>query len=279
MFATSACRGREGEAGATDPAKQGEPAKSHAGDEGAETPDDPNLPPAEKLLARHVEAAGGADKIAAIESVYSEGTTDTGKQKLIGTGKTWWKRGKFYVEVDMPGVGPSWMGYDGKTVWMDDPVYHLRKLEGAEAADALQSESSMFPGHDWQKYYSEAKTLGSVDIDGHRYWEIELTSKTGSDLIMGFDAETGLLHHYKGKQTVPGGEMPYETVIEEWREVGGYKFPVKHRNTVAGLVELTEVTGKLEINVAVDESKFGYPSEKTSVPADPSLQPPVTLPP
>lgn len=278
VFVLAACPSHEGE-GAGDPATQLERSKSGGGSS-SPTDSEPaktNLPAAEELLARHVEAAGGADKIAAIETIYAEMTTDTGEQKLVGTGKMWWKKGgKFYVEVDMPGIGPSRMGYDGTTMWMDDPVYHLRKLEGVEAADAIQSEASMFPAYDWQTYYSAAKTLGSVELEGRKYWEVELTSKQGSDLVLGFDAETGMLHHYRGKQTVPGGEMPYDAKVLEYREVGGYEFAVKHVNSVAGLIELTEVTTKLEINVPIDDSKFGYPSDKEVVPADPSLQPPVT---
>ncbi len=277
VLSTSACSTRDtADNEPTSPSKREASEKVDAAE--GETKPASNLPAAADLLARHVEAAGGAAKIAEFESIYAESSVDTGEAKLKGTGKLWWVPGKFYVEEEIEGVGPSRAGYDGTTVWTEDPINKLRKLEGREAASFIQGEASMFPAHDWQRYYSSAETIGSVEIDGRKIWEVVLHSKDGPDMTLGLDAETGLIRHFKTKQIVQGGEIPVESVVTEYREVSGYKFAFAQRSSLAGLLELTETTTKLEINVPVDESKFSYPTSHEVVPATPSEQPPVVVP-
>lgn len=257
------------------------PAKSE-GQKGQATPtepDAPEYPPAEQLLARHVEVSGGADKIAQFQSIYLEGTLDTGKQNLRGTSKVWWKPGKFYVEENIEGVGVSQLGYDGTTVWMKDPLNGLRKLEGREAAGYIQASSTMFPAHDWQKFYAKAETTGQVEVDGKQVWEVVLTSKQGPDTTIGLDVESGQIRFIKTKQVGPMGEMPMDVYSSDYRPVLGYAFAYENRASVSGLIEITNVATKFEPNVPIDDAIFGYPSTNTVVPADPSAQPPIVAPP
>jgi hypothetical protein len=260
------------------------PAKPSGGGSDEREPSDPKptkpaYPPAEELLARHVEVSGGVDKIAQFSSLYVESSIDTGKQKLFGTSKLWWKPGKFYLEDHVEGIGPSQMGYDGTTIWMRDPINGLRKLEGREAASYIQASSTVFPAHDWQKFYATAETTGSVEVDGKKVWEVVLTSKAGPHVTMGLYAETGLITFMKTKQVSPMGEVPIEVISENYSEVLGYKFSFTNRASISGLIEITTVATKFEPNVEVDETKFAYPSEHAVVPADPAAQPPIVGPP
>ncbi|MFV8750935.1 LolA family protein [Nannocystaceae bacterium ST9] len=273
----SACTNNES-SGSESPAKPGEGGGEGKSGEVGE-PAKPAYPPAEELLARHVEVSGGADKIAQFQSLYVESSIDTGKQKLFGTSKLWWKPGKFYLEEQVEGIGPSQMGYDGTTLWMRDPINGLRKLEGREAAGYIQASSTMFPAHDWQAFYAKAETTGSVELEGKKIWTVVLTSKAGPDVTMGLDAETGLIRFMKTKQISPMGETPFEVTSEDYREVLGYKFSFTNRASISGLIEITTVATKFEPNAPIDESKFAYPSEHAVVPADPAAQPAIEAPP
>lgn len=257
------------------------PAKSDkGGKQDAAQTDTPksDLPPAEQLLARHVEVSGGADKIAQFQSLYVEGTIDTGKQKLRGTSKLWWKSGKFYVEEEIEGIGSSMIGYDGETLWMQDPINGLRKLEGREKASYVQASSSMFPAHDWQKFYSKAETRGQLEVEGKPVWEVVLTSKDGPDTTIGLDVESGRIRFIKSKQVSNMGETPFDVYSSDYRPVLGYEFAFESRASISGLIEISNVTTKLEPNVEIDDAKFAYPSTKELVPADPAAQPPIVAP-
>jgi hypothetical protein len=255
-----------------------------AGGEGPSKQPEPEAPksaypPAEQLLAHHVEVSGGADKIAQFQSLYIEGNIDTGKQKLKGTSKLWWKPGKFYLEDHIEGIGPNQMGYDGTTLWMRDVINGLRKLEGREAASYIQASSTLFLAHDWQKFYAKVETTGSVEIEGAKVWEVRMTSKAGPDVTIGLDAETGLVRFMKNKQLSPMGEVPFEVTTEDYREVLGYKFAFTNRMSISGLIDITTISTKFEPNAVIDETKFAYPSEHALVPADPAAQPAILAPP
>jgi hypothetical protein len=238
-----------------------------------------SLPDAAELLAAHVQAAGGADKIATFETIHAVGKIDAGQQKLVGTSELWWQKGgKFYLEQDVEGVGKSRAGYDGTTIWLDDPISGLRILEGDEAQSYIHS-SIMFPGHEWREHFSEAKTIGKQTLaDGSEAWEVELVAKTGPNLVLGLDASTKLIRYTKTNQVTPMGQLPIQSEAQDYRDVQGYKFAMRKHSSVKALIELDEEITAFEVNVPIDASKFAYPTKLEQVPADPSQQPPVEPP-
>jgi hypothetical protein len=238
------------------------------------------LPDAAGLLDAHTQAAGGVDKIASFETIHATGKVDSGRQKLSGTTEMWWKKGgNFYVEQFIEGIGTSRIGYDGTTIWLDDPITGLRILEGEEAQSYIQT-SLMFPSHDWRQQFTEAKTLGKKKLDGGgEAWEVELVSKGGPNVIIGLDVDTKLISYMKTTQVTPMGSMPIEAYAEDYQDVAGYKFAMKKRSEVKPLLELQEDITAFEVNVPIDEKNFVFPSKREQVPADPTAQPPVVVPP
>lgn len=237
------------------------------------------LPDGAELLDAHTQAAGGTDKIATFETIHATGKVDTGNQKLSGTVEMWWKKGgNFYVEQFIEGIGLSRIGYDGTTIWLDDPITGLRILDGDEAQSYIQT-ALMFPSHDWREQFTDAKTLGKKPAEGGgEAWEVELVSKGGPNVIVGLDVDTKLIRYMKTSQVTPMGRMPVEAYAEDYQEVAGYKFAMKKRSSVKPLLELQEDITAFEVNVPIDESKFVFPSKREQVVADPAAQPPVVVP-
>ncbi|MCA9683677.1 MAG: hypothetical protein KC431_00650 [Myxococcales bacterium] len=275
----AACTSQEGGT----PPKADAPSE-HDGDGKAEAdaqePAGPKLPDGADLLAGHVAAAGGPEAITKFDSIHAKSSIDTGKQKLMGHSELWWQKdGKFYLEQEIEGVGKSRAGYDGEVIWSEDPITGLRKLEGAEAVSFIQS-SLMFPAHSWQDHFSAANTKGKRKLDdGSEAWEIELVSEGGPNVTIGLDVDSKLIRFMKSKQVTSMGDMPYEAFAEDYRDVEGYKFAMKKRSSITGLLELEEVTDTFEVNVEIDPGKFAFPSTREVVPADPAEQMPVDAPP
>lgn len=259
------------EPGAPEPAAKTEAAADPAPRE--------QLPDGGELLAAHVAAAGGADKIATFETVHAVGTVSSPQQKLSGTMQLWWQKGdKFYLEQEIEGVGKSRVGYDGKIIWLDDPITGLRILEGEEAQSYIQS-GMMFPGHQWREQFSAANTLGKHELDdGSEAWEVELVSANGPSLILGLDTETKLIRYTKTTQVTLMGELPIEAHAEDYRDVNGYKFAMRKHSSVKSLLELDEEITDIEVNVPVDPSMFTFPAKRELVPSDPAEQAPVQAP-
>lgn len=237
------------------------------------------LPDGAELLAAHVEASGGAQAIAKFETVHMRGTVAVESHNLKGTMELWWQKdGKVYLEQDIEGIGKSRVGYDGETIWLDDPITGLRKLEGKEAASYLQS-SLMFLGHDWQTYFSAANTIAKHKADDGEVWEIELVSKAGPNLTVGLDADSKLIRYVKSVQPSMLGDMPIQVRNDRYETVEGYKFSMHKINAVSGLLELDETITEFQVNVPVDAGLFEFPSKREVVPADPNAQPKIEAPP
>lgn len=247
--------------------------------EAEQTPEKAKLPDGGELLAAHVEASGGAAAIPKFESLHVEGKIAVESHNLKGTTKLWWQKdGKFYLEQYIEGIGMSRVGHDGETIWLEDPITGLRKLEGAEAVGYLQS-SAMFLGHDWQGMFSAANTLGKQKLeDGKEVWEVELVSKGGPNLTIGLDADSKLIRYVKTMQPSLLGETPFEVRSDRYEAIEGYKFPMQKTIAISGLLELDETVTETQVNVPIDPAMFAFPSKRELVPVDPSKQAPVEAP-
>jgi hypothetical protein len=231
-----------------------------AGAPAAEAP----LPAAEEVLRAAVEAMGGAEKIASLESFYSEGTTDIPAQSLTATNKTWWKAGKFYIEVDMPGVGLTRMWKNDQGIFGEDPINGRRKLEGAEARQAEWS-TSFFLAADWNKYFDTAQTKARREANGRKLVDVVLASKDGNELTLSFDETTHDLVERSFVQESPMGKLPVRATVVETKELGGFKLATKTTTSMA-IINATDVITKFEPNVAIDDSRFD-PDAKKAAPA------------
>lgn len=226
-----------------------------------------DLPEAAILLDGHLEAIGGREAIEKFESLYFESSVDTGKQNIKASAKTWWKRGRFYGEQEIPGFGVAKSGYDGSVVWVDDPINGLRKLEGKEAEQIIR-EGAIFLVADWQRHFESAETVDEREEDGRTFLDVKLTSKLGDEVVMSFDAKTKLLAQMKFKQITPTGSVPVTATFEDYEDIDGVLFAKVSKLRVA-LGTVTQKYDSIQVNGEVDESKFGFPSPQEVVPADP----------
>lgn len=263
LMLLGACNGGEA-------AKQAEPSKAAAaGPAEAARPEDPpksDLPDAEELLAKVVEASGGAAKLDAINSFYQEMTVEILGASISGTGKTWSKGDDFYLEISLPGVGVSTGGGKGGKLWTNDPIQGLRELSGKEAAMA-EMGTSLNIAHDWKRFFDKAETVKVEEADGKKVAEVTLTaSKSGNSVTLRIDLDDHRIVTQRLKQYSSMGEIPVEVALADYRQQDGVWFAFEQVADMK-LQKLKTTTTKLELNVPVDESKFALPGSEPP-PAD-----------
>jgi hypothetical protein len=246
-----------------------------AGKAGADAAPAAALPEAATVLEQAVVAVGGKDKVDAITSFYVEGQLAVSGQNITGEMKLWWKGGNFYTEQTMIGIGTIRGGKQGETIWSQDPINGLRKLSGTEA-EQYSWGSSLLLAADWQRYFTTAETVGERELEGKKVYDIKLTSKSGAQVTLTFDAASGLQVAQEFKGSTPLGEMPIAVELQDYREVGGLKLPYK-QVTDAKLAEATQTISKIELNGPIDESKFAMPSGGAEV-IKPPVEPPAVGP-
>lgn len=215
------------------------------------------LPAAEEILAQAVEATGGADKLAALQSYYSEARFELPAQGLTADTRVWWKDGKFYSESDIPGLGLQRVWFDGTAVTSDDPVNGRRTLSGREASQ-IKWGTSVSLAADWKKFFETAKTAGKRKDGERELVDVELTGPDGN-LTLAFDLATHLPAGQRYQQESPAGTLPVEISMKEFKDFGGIKQPTVNEMKMAVISATTRVT-KFEPNAAIDDAKFVVPT-------------------
>lgn len=214
----------------------------------------PALPDAEAILAQAVEAAGGAAAHDALASYYSEWRMEIASQGLTADSKLWWKKGKFYMEVDMPGVGRSRVWCDGNTVTSEDRFNGRRVLEGTEATQARWA-ASVSLAYDWKQYFQKATTKARREANGKQLLDVDLSGAAGVELTLSFDEEAHLLASQSFVQQSPMGAMPIEIAMVEYKPFAGIQQAVRTETKMALFTAVTTIN-KFEANVEIDDTKF-----------------------
>jgi hypothetical protein len=229
------------------------------------------LPAAQTVLDRAVEAVGGRATLDAVDSFYYAGEIAILGQNIAGNIEIWWKDGDFYTEQHMVGIGKIRAGKAGSTIWSDDPINGLRRLEGAEAEQHAWASSLMLAA-DWKRHFAAAETVAERELDGSTVYDVELTSASGATVQMTFDADSGLQVAQTYEQVTPMGKMPVSVKMEDYREVEGIKVAFK-QVTDASLAKATQTITKIELNPSVDTSRFGMPAADNDTVSKDSLEP------
>lgn len=255
-----ACSSKTSPAEGEPAADQASPKTSAGAPEGAA----PTLPDAEALLARAVEASGGAATVQKVHSFHSEGEISIVGQAIRGKMSLWWKDGDFYTVQEIPGIGVLQAGKRGDTLWSQDPITGLRQLEGVEAEQHRWASSFLLPA-DWKTFFKTAETLGERTLaEGPTVYDVKLTSESGAEMQLSFDKTSGLPIEQKFEQVSVLGNAPLVTLLEDYREVDGLKLPFK-QVTKTSVAQAIQQTHTLELDVEVDTSKFAIPSRGEEV--------------
>jgi hypothetical protein len=255
MMVLGACTGGE--------ATKAEPTKAAPATEQkpVDAPPKADLPDATELLAKVVEATGGAAKLDAIDSFYQEMTVEILGAGISGSGKTWSKGDDFYLEITLPGVGVSTGGGKAGKLWTLDPIQGLRELTGKEAAMA-EMGTSLNIAHDWKRFFDKAETLKVEEAGDRKFAEVRLTAaKSGNTVDLRIDLSDHRIVTQRLKQFSSMGEIPVEVTLSDYRQQDGVWFAFEQVADMK-LQKLKTTTTKLELNVPVDETKFALPGSE-----------------
>ncbi len=234
------------------------PTETGAADDDAAAADTADLPAASDVLAKSIDAIGGRAAIEAIQSTYTEATTEIKAQGMTVTTKIWTKGDSFYVESDLPGVGMTQVWKKGDDIWSKDPIQGMRKLEGKEADQARWSTDPLLAAR-WNQYFDEAKTVARSTEGDQELLEVELT-KGDQTLTLFFDATSYMPAGQKFVQQTQMGSMPIRVMLTDYREIAGVKVPFTSTSDM-NVMTAVQQTDKYEVNVEIDDGKFEPPKQ------------------
>jgi hypothetical protein len=179
------------------------------------------LPLARSIVARHVEAIGGAAAYKAVRSIHARGRLEIPAQGIVAAFELFTARpAQMLYVVTVPGIGRIENGYDGQVGWSISPISGPELLTGRQLGEAAEDAWFDGPLHEAARV-SDLTTLDQTVFDGRPAWRVRVVFRTGRDQIEYFDVETGLLIGSEMSRATPQGIVPTANILRNYRQFGG----------------------------------------------------------
>ena len=194
---------------------------------------------AQSLLAKNLEARGGAAAMAALKTVSFQGRTIfpgdfevTYKETRARTGAGNADR----VDFGLQGLDII-QAYDGHGGWKVNPLQGRKDAEkmSADEARALADEALVEgPLLAARKDGSRVDYLGRADFDGTNAYKLKVTQKDGDEFTYWLDPDTFLEIKVDETRKIRGAEQTTETELGDYEKVAGVYFPMSVESWTQG---------------------------------------------
>jgi hypothetical protein len=232
---------------------------------------------ASELVAKNLEARGGAAKMAAIKSVHFTGEVRFPGDFRLEFSELRERRdaGGCAVRIEATIQGLTLIqAYDGTIGWRVNPFQGRKdaeKMGGDEAralADECQIDGVLLAA---QGSGSKVDYLGREDVDGTDAFKLRIAQSDGDEFTYYLDPDTYLEIKTLERRTVRGSEQETEYEIGDYERVAGVYFPFSIAQGPKNAREKQVTTiDKGEANVEIAKGVFDLPA----APPAPASAPP-----
>lgn len=222
------------------------------------------LPTVAQVLENYSTAIGGREAAMKIKSRTYKGKATIVQANISGTVESFAKPNAMMLTVmKLSGLGDFVQGYDGKIAWASDPISGDRILAGEELA-RQKSLAGFYRDQDLGSAYSKLEVTGIEAIDSSDAYVMKGTLPDSDPDTLYFDVKSGFLVRSDMTAASPAGRMKSITMLSDYREVDGIKFPFR---TVTKLPQFDIVITLDEVkhNTEIQNSMFTPPAAKGTV--------------
>ena len=218
---------------------------------------DAALPPAQKIIDRHIEAVGGKAALKGHNSANIKGSITIPANGMSGTIEVFAARpNKILAKTTLAGIGDIAEGFDGKVAWSMSPMTGPMLATGDELAQ--KAFDANFDGAlGIASRYDAIKTVEKTTFEGRPVYKIALTRKGGGDDIEFYDVETGLKAGGIMERKNPMGTISVTSAVSDYKKFGDLLQPTTMKQTTSG-VEIVTTFTSIEYD-KVDHSVFELP--------------------
>lgn len=229
----------------------------------------------DEIIAKHLEAMGGKDKIESVKSM-----------KMIGKMQMQGMEAPITLTVKIPdqvrteftiqgltGV----QAYDGKNGWAVMPFTGKKDPEAMSGDDVkeLEDQADIWPLLNYKAKGNQVELLGKDKIEGTDAYKLKLTRKNGDVSTVFLDADNYMEIKDQEKRMIRGTEHEIETSLGDYRPVDGIMFPFAIESSQKGSPEKQKITvDKVQLNAPVDEASFKMPAAAPAPAAKPDTAKP-----
>ena len=224
---------------------------------------------ADQIVANYIKTIGGMEKIQAVKSMRQTGKFSGGggfEAMIVNESK---RPNLVRQEFLLQGL-TAVNAYDGKTGWKINPFSGKKDAESLGEEEMKQIiEDSDFDGPlvNYAAKGIRVELVGKEEYEGSDVYKLKVTLANGTVKYYFMDTDYFVPIKIETKQINRGTEVEFETVLGDYKEVGGVYYPFSVESGVKGSPNKASVTlEKIEINVAMDDKNFALPAPKEKSP-------------
>jgi hypothetical protein len=222
-------------------------------------------PTADELIAKNIEAKGGAAALRDLQTLRLTGKMLVQEGQIQLTFMQIKKRPEeVRTEASLQGMTQI-EAYDGKDGWRVSPFFGRKDPERMSADDvkALVEDAEMDgPLVDWQAKGNVVEYLGTEDVDGTPAHKLKVVRKNGDVSYVYLDPDHFLEIRVLTQRTRHGAYEEVETDLGDYEKAGGVFVPTSIEFGRKGAPDKQRIiVDKVEANVPVDDSIFRFPGQ------------------
>jgi hypothetical protein len=227
---------------------------------------DKSQPTADELVARNIEAKGGATALHDLQSLRLTGKMLV-QQGQIELAYLQIKKRPDEVRTEASLQGMTQIqAYDGKEGWRVSPFFGRKDPERMSADDVKALiEDSEIDGAlvDWQTKGSSVEYLGTEDVEGTLAHKLKVVRKNGDVSFVYLDPDHFLEIRILTERMRHGAHEEEETDLGDYEKAGGVFVPTSIDSGRKGAPDKQRIIiDKVEANVPVDDAVFHFPASK-----------------
>jgi hypothetical protein len=230
----------------------------------AENKDQEKAPSLDELVAKNVEAKGGAGALKSLQSLKRTGKVIVNQGQVqfdyVETKKRPWQVREDATLQGMTAV----QAYDGKEGWQISPFTGRKEPEKMAADDVkplLEDAEIDGPLVDWKEKGSAIEYLGREDVDGTSAYKIKVARKNGDMNFVYLDPDHFLEIRILTQRVQHGAQQETETDVGDYEKVAGVFIPMSVEAGRKGDPNKQKIVfEKAEPNAPVDDAIFKFPT-------------------
>lgn len=223
---------------------------------------------ADEIIAKNVEARGGAEALAGLKALRREGRlVIPGFSAELKTVEIKQRPSLYRLEITFQGLTQV-TAFDGREAWRIDPFQGRKDPErlspdSSDAKSAATAADIDTPLADYRAKGSTIENLGFEDVDGTPAYKLRLKMKTGDEAVYFVDPDSFMIIRVIETQAVRGAENVVETDFGEYEKAGGVYVPMSEEFGERG----TPSTDKQKILFESAEAIEALPASEFAFPA------------
>ena len=223
---------------------------------------------ADEIVEKYIKTVGGMDKIQAVKSLRRTGRFNGGggfEAAIVEENERPNLVRQEFIVQGMTGV----TAYDGKTGWKIQPWDGKKDAEplGEEEMKGILEDSDLDgPLVNYKAKGNKVEYVGMDQVEGTDAYKLKVTLANGDVRYFYMDTDYYVPIKIEVKRVVRGAEREYETILGDYKQVGGWYLPFSVENGPKGSQFKSKVTyDKIEPNVTIDMARFHPPAGKSEV--------------